>query len=153
MVISYVSYFFLRSSSSFLIASSKLPIVSFFSEMAFLNAFAFRNIAMSWLVSPLSRNSFISLFNDWIHLSTSIRSRFALSVSSAIIFPLLLAASLYLGFLASSRAITYLEQTALHDVNILAVISISCPSFFQHFQASYSNIWTENIATCFQDFR
>ena len=42
----YVDYFFLRSSSIFQIASSKSPMVTFFSKMAFLNAFAFRNIAI-----------------------------------------------------------------------------------------------------------
>ena len=42
--------------------------------MVFLNAFAFKNIAMSWLASPLSRHLFISLFNDWIHVCIYLHS-------------------------------------------------------------------------------
>lgn len=60
----------------------------------------------------------VHIFVQWLNTcaSISIHLSFTLSILSAIIFLLLLAASLFLDFLASLRAITYLEMAVLHDV-------------------------------------
>ena len=130
----------MRFSSRFLVASSISLIVAFSLRNGFPACIYFQKhihaMASLTLVKTL-----IHIFVQWLNtcIFLHLRLRFTLSISYAVIFLLFLAASFSYDFLASSRAITYLERALFHDLTILAVISISCASFLQYFKASYTN--------------